>query len=167
MTTILSPQAVPSLPVINHGHTAPLTNGYIHQESPERTARSAHSESSGELLSMPQTNNNRPEIIPPARSHTSAELNGASTRRPNALVDFRDEQANINGAPERPRGQLQRANTEGNFSRRSPPARRAASEENWEMRHGWEDQYNSSEYLTLLSSVCTDRQNCITILIYL
>ena len=26
-------------------------------------------------------------------------------------------------------------------------------EENWELRHGWDDQYNSSEYLSILSSV--------------
>ena len=26
-------------------------------------------------------------------------------------------------------------------------------EENWELRHGWEDQYNSNEYLSLLTSV--------------
>ena len=27
------------------------------------------------------------------------------------------------------------------------------AEHNWQMRHGWEDQYNSEEYLHLLSSV--------------
>jgi len=27
------------------------------------------------------------------------------------------------------------------------------SEQNWELRHGWEDQYNSEEYLQVLSSV--------------
>ena len=26
-------------------------------------------------------------------------------------------------------------------------------QDNWQMRHGWEDQYNSEEYLSLLSSV--------------
>lgn len=26
-------------------------------------------------------------------------------------------------------------------------------EENWELRHGWEDQYNSNEYLSFLTSV--------------
>lgn len=27
------------------------------------------------------------------------------------------------------------------------------NQDNWQMRHGWEDQYNSEEYLSLLSSV--------------
>ena len=31
----------------------------------------------------------------------------------------------------------------------------SATEEAGELRHGWEDQYNSSEFLGLLSSVCT------------
>ena len=29
----------------------------------------------------------------------------------------------------------------------------ADAQDNWQMRHGWEDQYNSEEYLSLLSSV--------------
>ena len=31
------------------------------------------------------------------------------------------------------------------------------SQDNWQMRHGWEDQYNSEEYLSLLSSVSQSR----------
>lgn len=29
----------------------------------------------------------------------------------------------------------------------------STEEENWELRHGWEDQYNSNEYLSILTSV--------------
>ncbi len=29
----------------------------------------------------------------------------------------------------------------------------ADAQDNWQMRHGWEDQFNSEEYLSLLSSV--------------
>ena len=33
-------------------------------------------------------------------------------------------------------------------------------QDNWQMRHGWEDQFNSEEYLSLLSSVSfTDAEN--------
>ncbi|SLM34846.1 torc1 growth control complex subunit kog1 [Lasallia pustulata] len=51
------------------------------------------------------------------------------------------------------RGQLIRANTDDG-PRRQPPAKNSneVEEENWELRHGWEDQYNSNEYLSLLSS---------------
>lgn len=153
MTTILSPQALPSLPVINHENPAPYTNGLVRQESPERPSRSAHSESSGELLTMAQTNGTQAEFSAPAQSQTSVEPNGASARRANAMVGFENELVNEAGASAQPKNQLVRANTDINLPRRSPSDSRGASEENWEMRHGWEDQYNSSEYLGLLSSV--------------
>lgn len=49
--------------------------------------------------------------------------------------------------------QLLRANTDHGPRRQSPLLTHDVAEENWELRHGWEDQYNSSEYLGLLSSV--------------
>ena len=153
MTTILSPQALPSLPVVNHENTAPYTNSVVQQDSPERPSRLAHSESSGELLTISKTNGNQAGFSTPARSQTSVEPNGASARRANTMVGFVDERTNEAGASDRPKSQLLRANTDINVKRRSPSAGRGPSEENWEMRHGWEDQYNSSEYLGLLSSV--------------
>ena len=153
MTTILSPQALPSLPVINPGNTAPYINGAVPQESPERASRSAHSESSGELLTMAPTNGNQAGFPAPARSQTSVEPNDASARRAKVIVGFADEQLDEAGASSRPKNELLRANTDINLRRSSPSASRGSSEENWEMRHGWEDQYNSSEYLGLLSSV--------------
>lgn len=53
----------------------------------------------------------------------------------------------------RPKGQLLRASTDLGPARESLSSKRDVTEENWELRHGWEDQYNSSEYLGLLSSV--------------
>lgn len=53
----------------------------------------------------------------------------------------------------RPKSQLLRASTDIGPRLESPAPRRDIAEENWELRHGWEDQYNSSEYLGLLSSV--------------
>lgn len=153
MTTILPPQALPSLPVINHENTALYTNGAIQQESPEKASRSAHSESSGELLTMAQTNGNHAEFSTPAGSHSSVEPNGASARRANAMVGFAEGQANEAEDSDRPRNKLLRADTDMSLKRRSTSGSRGASKENWEMRHGWEDQYNSSEYLGLLSSV--------------
>ena len=54
---------------------------------------------------------------------------------------------------QRPNRQLLRANTDYGPRRQSPSTGPKVAEENWELRHGWEDQYNSSEYLGLLSSV--------------
>ena len=53
----------------------------------------------------------------------------------------------------RPTGQLLRAITDIGPRPQSPLSRRDVTEENWELRHGWEDEYNSSEYLRLLTSV--------------
>lgn len=84
-------------------------------------------------------------IRAPNRSRTEVQTNGASD-------------TSLAGTPpqnsSRPRPQLQRANTDHGPQRRSSPGTSQASEENWELRHGWEDQYNSSEYLGLLTSVC-------------
>lgn len=53
----------------------------------------------------------------------------------------------------RPTGQLVRANTDLGPRSQSPLPGREGAEDNWELRHGWEDQYNSSEFLGLLTSV--------------
>ena len=52
----------------------------------------------------------------------------------------------------RPRAQISRTQTDFGPSHqvRTEPG---AGEDNGELRHGWEDQYNSSEFLGLLSSV--------------
>ena len=52
---------------------------------------------------------------------------------------------------QRPRQQLLRAATD--FGPRKTSPSRPSSDEDWELRHGWEEQYNSEEYLTILNSV--------------
>ena len=54
-------------------------------------------------------------------------------------------------ATQRPRQQLLRAATD--FGPRKASPSRPSSDEDWELRHGWEEQYNSEEYLTILNSV--------------
>ena len=53
---------------------------------------------------------------------------------------------------QRPNSQLQRATTDFGPRRSSPP-RQPPNEENWVLRHGWDEEYNSKEYLTILNSV--------------
>lgn len=53
---------------------------------------------------------------------------------------------------QRPTPQLLRATTDYG-PRRLSPSRQPGDDENWELRHGWEEQYNSEEYLTILNSV--------------
>lgn len=137
MATILSPQNVPSLPIFPH------INDPARQESYGATFQSPHSESSGELLAMPSS----------SRSDLPAPSRRRSTGRASGTVAFVDEQTNESGLSSRPTSQLQRANTDSNMRRRQTVSSNKTVEEDWEMRHGWEDEYNSNEYLGLLSSV--------------
>lgn len=52
------------------------------------------------------------------------------------------------------RKNLVRARTELNLHSGLVEEKENPTEQNWELRHGWEDQYNSEEYLQVLSSVC-------------
>ena len=69
---------------------------------------------------------------------------------------------------ERPRRQaLTRSNTD-HGPRRPSPSERSASTSEWtrdneELRHGWEDQYQSSEYLNVLNSVSGHAANLMAI----
>ena len=142
MTTVLPPQLALNVPLTNYENAEPYVNGYVREESPGPSHRSTHSASSGEGLSMRDDGRIRTRV--PMRSHTQVETNGESDSR---------QIATPQQAGTRPRPHLQRANTDHGPQGRSPPGNSQASEENWELRHGWEDQYNSSEYLGLLSSV--------------
>ena len=55
--------------------------------------------------------------------------------------------------PPRSKGQLTRRRTDFERGRQPTTAQMGPSEELGELRHGWEDQYNSSEFLGQLSSV--------------
>ena len=153
MTSVLPPPPLPSLPVLDYSNMVTQVNGHAQNESPERKSRSGHSDSSGEPLSMHQVNGDRSHFPAPKRSSTAAEPTGSSDRRASAAVGLAQELAKKNGASRPSRGKPLRANTDSDVKRRSISASIETVEENWEMRHGWEDQYNSSEYLNVLSNV--------------
>jgi hypothetical protein len=146
MTSVLSLQPAQALPSNN---AAPYINGHVLHDSPGPSHRSSHSASSGEGLSMRDTDNTRNINQIPARSRTQAEFDGASASRQRVANGL----TNGNTLPSRPKGQLQRANTDHGPRARSPPRGDPVSEEHWEMRHGWEDEYNCSEILAKLNTV--------------
>ena len=150
MTTILSHQSVPTTPPTDQENDAPYVNGHVRDASPGPSHRSTHSASSGEGLSMRDDGRVRARV--PMRRRTQLETNGGSD--PPQVATLREPST-------RPRVQLQRANTDHGPQGRSSPGTSQAAEENWELRHGWEDQYNSSEYLGLLSSVWPPRRSFI------
>jgi len=76
------------------------------------------------------------------------------------LMEVPPENTEVEALPSRgsngygKRKQLPRAKSD--LGPRGPSPTRVdttAEEENWELRHGWEDQYNSNEYLSFLTSV--------------
>ena len=149
MTTVVTLQQAPAISANNQANGVSYVNGHGRHGSPEPSHRSTHSASSGEGLSMRDTGHNRSHIQAPVRSRTQIETNPAPALRRNLLTNG----ANGNSRGTRPRAQLQRANTD-HGPRALPPSREdQVAAENWELRHGWEDEYNSNEILAKLSTV--------------
>ncbi len=69
------------------------------------------------------------------------------------LVGLARAQTEEQPLAQRSRPQVSRSRTDSDIERQAPNVQPAAVEEAGELRHGWEDQYNSSEFLGLLSSV--------------
>lgn len=149
MTSVHPLQPAQAYPSNNHTSAAPYVNGHVRHDSPGPSHRSTHSASSGEGLSMRDTDKSRNINQIPAKSRTQAEFDGASASRRGAANGL----TNGHTLPSRPRGQLPRANTDHGPRARSPPKGGQDSDEHWEMRHGWEDEYNSSEILAKLNTV--------------
>lgn len=118
-------------------HTASQTGSHQGRLAQENGRRRRPNERSLAQADPRQSAKSRPDLVQLEQpGQTPTELPGSQ----NAL-----------GA--RPAAQLLRASTDTGPTRESPGTKRDVTEENWELRHGWEDQYNSSEYLGLLSSV--------------
>ena len=100
---------------------------------------------------MQDTSHDRNHSQKPTRSHTQIETNDISASRRSAATNLE----NGDSGTTRPRGQLLRANTDHGPRGRSPSKNGHVAEENWELRHGWEDEYNSNEILAKLSTVGT------------
>lgn len=150
MASVLSLQPAQALPSSSHENATPYVNGHIQDDSPPGPShRSTYSASSGEGLSMRDTGSSRTSNHMNARSQTEIETNGPLTLRQKAAKRL----TNGDTLPSRPKGQLQRANTDHGPRARSPQRDNQSTEENWEMRHGWEDEQSSSELLARLSTV--------------
>lgn len=149
MTSVHPLPPAQAFPSNNHTNAAPYINGHVRHDSAGPSHRSTHSASSGEGLSMRDTDKSRNINQIPARSRTQAEWDGASASRLGAA----NGPTNGNSLPSRPRGQLPRANTDHGPRARSSSGDGRVSEEHWEMRHGWEDEYNCSEILAKLNTV--------------
>jgi hypothetical protein len=154
MTAVASPQPerLPQKP--EQDNLLAYVNSQFRQ--PAQSTRHAQSSTSlrQELPSNRGQERRRAELSV-TRSSSKNSVNAKSDRaqmgqRPPSAEQSEDNQEI---AANRPNAQLVRANTDCAPRRHSPVIKRDLPEENWELRHGWEDQYNSTEYLGLLSSV--------------
>lgn len=95
----------------------------------------------------------------PVGANTSSEndKSGASTYTNGTRPQHSSRQATTKQIPERPKFTSRLTNGDHGSSEHdhgfASNTSRADSQDSWHMRHGWEDQYNSEEYLSLLSSV--------------
>lgn len=158
MAAVAPPQRVAFPQKSNHNETPDYVNAQFNQHLAHPTKHSANSLSSGQDSKV-QENSHERRLINSYPDHESSrslvksvsEIDGDGPSKIQ-WENIDDDQSTI---AVRPRGHLQRANTDPRPRRPSPTTAREIHEENWELRHGWEDQYNSSEYLGLLSSVST------------
>lgn len=91
-----------------------------------------------------------------SRTNSKSSVNSKSSRGQNGQRTPSSGDSDHGGQDvpsARPNTQLVRANTDYGPRRQPSVNKHDAADENWELRHGWEDQYNSTEYLGLLSSV--------------
>ena len=151
MIAVASPQlsAHNNLPAVIEAQALPSLSSPLRQTS----------SSSITLRSKPAN-----QQIERGRPHENLQISAAGSRRlikskTNLSQQTRQSPPRNHGEPtdnansSGPQNRLHRANTDHGLRRQSLPAEGDPPEENWELRHGWEDQYNSSEYLGLLSSV--------------
>lgn len=85
--------------------------------------------------------------------HSAGDLARATSNHNHSLGKQRSlrPRAENQNLAHRPRAQLSRTKTD--FVHDLPPTRSPEADELEQIRHGWEDQYSSSEYLSVLSSV--------------
>lgn len=157
MTAVASPQPerLPQKP--DHDNLIEYVNSQFRQP-PAQTQTTRHAQSSTPLrqeLPSSRGQERRRAELSVSRSSSKNSVSAKSERAQKGQRTPSSGQSDENQeiAADRPNAQLVRANTDYGPRRHSSVIKRDVPEENWELRHGWEDQYNSTEYLGLLSSV--------------
>ena len=118
----------------------------IRQLSPDRSSRAAMGKTS-----MRQNISYSVEPVEKSIRRSASTVAGKSTPDAASATEPDDPTSTTSGATTKPRA-LQRSNTDVGPRRQSSPEKPDITEE-WEMRHGYDEQYNSTKYLEHLSSV--------------
>lgn len=134
----------------NHRNLHQYLSAQIRQLSPERSAKA----SMGGKTHVRQDNaqavepNQRPIRRVATEAPARSTPNGVSTPDRDAIgTTLHGDDRSTKPAP------LVRSNSDFGPRRPDLPDRREPAEDSWELRHGWDEKYNSPEYLAELRSV--------------
>ncbi|KAL8937813.1 MAG: hypothetical protein Q9216_004244 [Gyalolechia sp. 2 TL-2023] len=139
-----SPSASPHHPPFNqHENVHQYVSAQIRQLSPERFGRSSMGRTSVRQDSAQPADSN---LKPIRRVLTAVPGRLAANGIPD--VEHDEIGATTGGDNRRPRpGALTRSNTDLGPKRPNVPDEPGPTDDNWELRHGYDEQYNSLEYL--------------------
>lgn len=155
MTAVASPQPERFSQRPDYDHPLEFVNAQYRQP-PVQHPRQAQSSTSVRQELPPGRGQERRRAEPSvSRNNSKSSVNSKSSRGQNGqrTPSSGESDQSQDAASVRPNTQLVRATTDYGPRQHSSVIKHDAFEENWELRHGWEDQYNSTEYLGLLSSV--------------
>ncbi|KAI4175158.1 MAG: hypothetical protein LQ343_001919 [Gyalolechia ehrenbergii] len=145
MIAVTSPPSLPPPhhPPNKHENVHQYVNAQIRQLSPERFGRLSMGKTSVRQDSAQPAD---PNLKPIRRTATAAPGRLAA----NGIPEIEHDEIGVTtgGDSRRPRpGALARSNTDVGLKRSTLPDEPAPTEDNWELRHGYDEQYNSLEYL--------------------
>lgn len=151
MIAVTSPPSLPPPhhPPNKHENVHQYVNAQIRQLSPERFGRLSMGKTSVRQDSAQPAD---PNLKPIRRTATAAPGRLAA----NGIPEIEHDEIGVTtgGDSRRPRpGALARSNTDVGLKRSTLPDEPAPTEDNWELRHGYDEQYNSLEYLGQLRAV--------------
>ena len=154
MTVIASPPPLPAS--FGHANSHSAHVGPSNLQNNYFPARSSHQLLNGISASHgqngPQDSTGKQRLINGHTARNIATAGGTHNISPEQQEPIRSRTESQKLA-NRPRGQLTRTQTDFGSKHQAHSSRDGPAEEVGELRHGWEDQYNSSEFLGLLSSV--------------
>ena len=153
MTAVASPPSAMLQQPSNHENLRQFVSDQIRQLSPERSGRQSG-------RSAVRRRGNSQPVEPTQKPFREAAVEAAAV----AAKLQRSKVKEQNGAPKEKSGQsdqdgkpnaLARSKTDLDTKRTEDQP----TEENWEVRHGYQEQYDSSEFLGALSAVSQDQSS--------
>ena len=143
------PTTLPSNPPNHHDNLHEYVSAQIRQLSPDRSSRTTMGRTVNRQGSTRAVEPNQKPI-----RRTATEAPGRPLPNGIAIAGHDEIGATANGDDRAARpGALGRSNTDIGPRRPSLSEKPEPAQDTWELRHGYDEQYNSAEYLSQLRSV--------------